>query len=130
MASDFRVSSRNENTDVRCMAEKAGGSGVLRHLDSPNDLMMVGGSGVIRHLDSPTDAMDLVEDGVGKGTCFCKGSPAAKLVNCQDVVPVSSFWFGSTFKKWSLSQEWWNCDGNETKQGGFTSLVKNTGTRI
>ena len=89
MASDFRVSSRNENTDVRCMAEKAGGSGVLRHLDSPNDLMMVGGSGVLRHLDSPTDAMDLVEDGVGKGTCFCKGSPASKLVNCQDVVPPS-----------------------------------------
>ena len=92
MASDFRVSSRsNENTDGRCDTVKVGGSGVLCHLDLSNDLMMVGGSGVLRHLDSSTDAIDLVEGGVGQGTCFCNGSPASKLDNRQDMVPHLQF---------------------------------------
>ena len=90
MASDFRVSSRsNDNTDGRCDREKAGGSGVLRHLDSSNNLMMVGGSVVLRHLDSSIDAMDLIEGGVGQGTCFCEGSPASNLDSRQDMVPPS-----------------------------------------
>ena len=80
MASDFGGPSRsNKNTDGRCVTENSGGSRVLRHLDSSNDVMMIGGSGVFRHLDSPIDAMDLVEGGVGQGSCFCKGSPASKL---------------------------------------------------
>ena len=110
MASDFRVPSRyNENTAGRCVTEKAGGSGILRHLDSSNDLMMVGGSGVLGHLDLPTDAMDMVANGVGQGTC--NGSPASKLDNRQDVVPPSPV-FG-------LAQH----SGN-----GVSG--KNTGTRI
>ena len=62
---------------------------MLRHMDSSNDLMMVGGSGVLRHLDSSTDAMDLVEGGVGQGTCFWKCSPASNLDSRHDMVPPS-----------------------------------------
>ena len=51
--------------------------------------MMAGRSGVLRHLDSSIDAMDLVEVGVGQGTCFCKGSPASKLDSRQDMFPPS-----------------------------------------
>ena len=71
MASDFRVSGRsNKNADGRCDMENAGGSGVLRHQDSSNNLMMVFGSAVLRHLDSSIDAMDLVERGFRQGTLF------------------------------------------------------------
>ena len=40
---------------------------------------------MLRHLDSPTGAMDLVEDGVGQGTWFSKGSYDSKLDSRQDV---------------------------------------------
>ena len=33
--------------------------------------------------------MDLLEGGVGQGTCFCKGSPASKLDSRQDIAPPS-----------------------------------------
>ena len=68
------------------------------------------------HLDSPTDAMDLVEDGVGKGTCFCKGSPASKLVNCQDVVPPSpAFGLAQHSRNGVSARNGGIVDGNETK---------------